>query len=43
MKYCRACATVEVPSLLSDERVTVGWIQTCTSLLFVNEYGSLGL
>jgi len=40
---CRAVATVEIPSLLAGDIVKVGWIQTCSSLLFVNEYGSLGL
>jgi hypothetical protein len=39
----RALATVEVAPLAVGEEVEVGWIQVCTSLQFVNQYGTAGL
>lgn len=40
--YFRASASVIVPPIPKDETWTVGWIQACDSMKFVNQYGKLG-
>lgn len=40
--YFRASAHVIVPPIPRKETWTVGWIQACDSMKFINQYGDLG-
>lgn len=40
--YFRANASVILPPLTNDDSWTVGWIQACSHMEFVNKYGDLG-
>lgn len=40
--YFRANATVLLPPLTNDDSWTIGWIQACSHMEFVNKYGDLG-
>lgn len=40
--YFRASAQVIVPPIPKKETWTIGWIQACDSMKFINEYGNLG-
>ena len=40
--YFRASATVILPPIRNDETWTVGWIQACSHMEFINQYGDLG-
>ncbi|ELT90644.1 hypothetical protein CAPTEDRAFT_101392 [Capitella teleta] len=41
--HFRALATVEIPALEAKQGIQIGWIQTCLSMHFVNQYGTEGL
>lgn len=41
--HFRALATVEIPPLLTGQKIQVGWIQVCRDMQFVNVYGREGM
>lgn len=41
--HFRAFASIEIPALDNGERFQVGWIQVCSSMVFTNTYGSVGI
>ena len=40
--YFRATAVVTMPPITKKETWTVGWIQACDHMKFINQYGNLG-
>lgn len=41
--HFRTTATVDIPALYDGEKLQLGWIQTCSSMEFINTYGSHGV
>lgn len=41
--HFRTTATVDIPALYDGEKLQLGWIQTCSSMEFVNTYGTHGV
>lgn len=40
--HFRASATVRFPPIPEGENWTVGWVQACTKMAFINTYGNIG-